>query len=227
MSSPRAPSPPRPSPRDRERRERPSCVGPRPYAAVEAIPLRAAEREPDPVRHPRRDRPRSTASARISPRTCRTSSRPTRGPVLLAETLKHALKEDPEQAKVFVDRMAAEVARLVGPLAGDLLTLSKLEEPEGSGQWHGHLGGESRLRTPASGRVQAAGTRRQSAAPGAVVLGDDVALSTLVRNLVDNAIRYTEPGGHLTVRVKRDGRWERVVGDAGGAGRWSRHPGGR
>ena len=32
------------------------------------------------------------------------------------------------------------------------------------------------------------------------MLGDDVALRTLIRNLLDNAIRYTEARGHIAVR---------------------------
>jgi signal transduction histidine kinase len=35
----------------------------------------------------------------------------------------------------------------------------------------------------------------------APVLGDEVALQTLVRNLLDNAVRYTDPGGHIHMRV--------------------------
>jgi signal transduction histidine kinase len=41
-------------------------------------------------------------------------------------------------------------------------------------------------------------------APDALVMGDDVALRTLIRNLLDNAIRYTEPGGHLWLKVRTE-----------------------
>jgi len=40
---------------------------------------------------------------------------------------------------------------------------------------------------------------------GAQVLGDRDALRTLVRNLVDNAVRYTPPGGRVRVRIARTG----------------------
>ncbi len=38
--------------------------------------------------------------------------------------------------------------------------------------------------------------------PNTVVLGDREALRTLVRNLVDNAVRYTPSGGRVQVRIK-------------------------
>jgi two-component system sensor histidine kinase QseC len=43
------------------------------------------------------------------------------------------------------------------------------------------------------------------AAPGAVVTGQREWLRVLVRNLVDNAIRYTPPDGRVHVQVQRDG----------------------
>jgi two-component system, OmpR family, sensor kinase len=38
------------------------------------------------------------------------------------------------------------------------------------------------------------------------VVGDREALRTLVRNLVDNAVRYTPPGGHVRVRSRGGSR---------------------
>jgi two-component system sensor histidine kinase SenX3 len=35
-----------------------------------------------------------------------------------------------------------------------------------------------------------------------VLTGDAAALSTLTRNLLDNAIRYTDEGGHITLQIQ-------------------------
>ena len=35
------------------------------------------------------------------------------------------------------------------------------------------------------------------------IAGNDILLAELLNNLVDNALRYTPPGGHITVRVRR------------------------
>lgn len=51
----------------------------------------------------------------------------------------------------------------------------------------------------------------------APVLGQEAALSDLLDNLVDNAVRYTQPGGHITVSVGCDGgAWLRVEDDGPG-----------
>ena len=60
------------------------------------------------------------------------------------------------------------------------------------------------------------------AEPDSVVRGDRDALRTLVRNLVDNAVRYTPPGGRVQVRTRktsagRGARGRRLrAGDPGG-----------
>jgi two-component system sensor histidine kinase TctE len=55
------------------------------------------------------------------------------------------------------------------------------------------------------------------AAAHAVVLADEVLLLELVVNLVDNAVRYTPPGGQVTVATQRDaaGAWQLIVSDNG------------
>jgi two-component system, OmpR family, phosphate regulon sensor histidine kinase PhoR len=141
---------------------------------------------------------------------------PLAGLSLLAGTLKHALREDPDQAAVFVDRLSAEIGRLTD-LTNDLLTLSRLEEP-------GTEVENAFAPTDLAGLAQEtvaellplAEAKDQELAVDAVshapVTGDEVALHTLIRNLLDNAIRYTEPGGHIEVRVRVEedvsgGRW--------------------
>jgi len=185
------------------------------YVAVEAVPLHPLGghgEEPGQTLFVIRDETARLTTDRIrrdfATNVSHELKTPLAGLSLLAETLKHALEEDPEQAKVFVDKLSAEVARLVG-LTGDLLSLSKLEEP-GGGE------GTDRFTTADMGQLvdqtvaelmPAVQAKQQEvtveAVPGAVILGDEVALGTLVRNLVDNAIRYTEPGGHIAVRVTK------------------------
>jgi len=54
------------------------------------------------------------------------------------------------------------------------------------------------------------------ASPGALVSGDRVRLEQVAANLLDNAIKYTQPGGRVTASVRQaDGRVELVVEDSG------------
>jgi len=54
------------------------------------------------------------------------------------------------------------------------------------------------------------------ASPGALVSGDRVRLEQVAANLLDNAIKYTQPGGRVTASVRpADGRVELVVEDSG------------
>lgn len=50
-----------------------------------------------------------------------------------------------------------------------------------------------------------------------LVLGDEHALRDLIDNLLDNAIRYTQPGGHITLRTGNGtGAWLKVEDDGPG-----------
>ena len=52
----------------------------------------------------------------------------------------------------------------------------------------------------------------------APVLGDEAALGTLVRNLVDNAVRYTPAGGRVSIAVHADGEAARLSVEDSGPG---------
>ncbi|MGV3492334.1 MAG: ATP-binding protein [Ramlibacter sp.] len=56
------------------------------------------------------------------------------------------------------------------------------------------------------------------AAPGSIVAGDETLLAVLVRNLVDNAVRYAPPAARIEVRVQREGDAVRVVVEDSGPG---------
>ena len=126
--------------------------------------------------------------------------------MLLASTLSHAVEEDPERAREFAVRVSEQVKAL-SLLVDDLLTLSRLEEQEGVGQ-------------PSMREVDLTALAREvcrsfiglsisegksievDAEPGVSIHGDRLLLETLLRNLVDNALRYNHLGGHVWVRVR-------------------------
>lgn len=131
---------------------------------------------------------------------------PLAGLSLLAQTLSTAVREDPEQAEKFVAQLSAEVGRLT-ELIRDLLTLSRLEETEARAE-KAFLPVDLALlaaQTIEEIRPRAEAKRHElvlDAPESLVIQGDETGLRTLMRNLLDNAVRYTEPGGHITVGVR-------------------------
>ena len=185
------------------------------FVAVEVIPLHTAEGaagRPGQTLFVIRDETARLALDRIrrdfATNVSHELKTPLAGLSLLAGTLKHALHEDPEQAAVFVDRLSAEIGRLTD-LANDLLTLSQFEEPGSEVESDFVPTGLGTLAEETVAELlPLAKAKNQEVtvdvASGARVLGDEVALRTLIRNLLENAIRYTEAGGHITVRVRME-----------------------
>ena len=120
----------------------------------------------------------------------------------LAEAVSQAAAEDPEAAERFSARMVQEAERL-GGLVRDLLDLSRLEDPANISRSVVDL---SAL-VEAEGRTAAEASSRKGINfaldidPGVQVRGDESQLSLMLRNLIDNALRYTEPGGRVTLGV--------------------------
>jgi two-component system, OmpR family, phosphate regulon sensor histidine kinase PhoR len=119
-----------------------------------------------------------------------------------AETLQVALQRAPERAAQFaaqIETSATSLARLVS----DLLDLSRLES------------GIADLSSVSLDAVVRAELQRigglaeqgeialQADVAGVTVLGSEPDLGLAVRNVLDNAVRYTEPGGRVDVRVWR------------------------
>lgn len=135
---------------------------------------------------------------------------PLAGLSLLADTLQHAIREDPASAERFAERLSAEIGRLT-ELTNDLLILSRLEEPQTEFSLPSSridlkslaeaAANEMRPAVEAKGHELVVDT---TGAEGAVVVGDEVSLRTMLRNLLDNAVRYTEPGGHLSLTAKME-----------------------
>jgi two-component system sensor histidine kinase SenX3 len=121
-----------------------------------------------------------------------------------AETLRHAAADDPEAVPRFVVQLEREALRL-SRIVADLLDLSRLET--GSDL-------SDRVFLDALVREEAQRWEQDAVAAGvSVSIGTPVAaqvrgsprdLVLMIRNLVDNAIRYTRPGGSVAIDVSGD-----------------------
>lgn len=117
-----------------------------------------------------------------------------------AETLQMALESAPERAPEFaghIEKSAQALARLVS----DLLDLSRLE---------GETAAANDVDLGAVVDTEVERIRLISADAGVVITADTVPVNVVgsasdlglaVRNLLDNAVRYTDPGGRVEVRL--------------------------
>lgn len=123
---------------------------------------------------------------------------------LLAESLEDVLDEDPVQARVFATQLKSETERL-GQLITDLLDLTRLESgagieyPEPSDVRGILMGVLSRARRSARKKNIALNWKRFGRAADYTVYGDETQLTSMFNNLVDNAVKYTQPGGRVEV----------------------------
>lgn len=124
----------------------------------------------------------------------------------LAEAISQAAVDDADAVEEFAQKMLKETAR-VGKLIGDLLDLSRIEDPTGFRREAVHVSDVARkVAQEAEGRAAAKHLRFECHAEEDVwTQGDERQLSLLIRNLVDNAVRYTPPEGAVTLDVRRDG----------------------
>lgn len=136
-----------------------------------------------------------------------------------AETLLEGALEDPETARHFVGIIHRESEHL-SRLIEDILDLSRIE----GGKWKVkrepvHL---YRVATEAVGRLttkaEGLGVDLRMEVPADLpeIEGDSGRLAQVLLNLVDNALKYTPPGGSVTVSAEDVGKFLRVkVADTG------------
>lgn len=133
-----------------------------------------------------------------------------------AETLRSVVGEDPGAAPKFAVQLEREALRL-SRIVADLLDLSRLE----SGS---DLADLVRLDALAREEVERFADQAREAAISLSVAASEPAtvggsardLSLLIRNLIDNAVRYTPPDGTVAVRVSHEGADVRLeVQDSG------------
>lgn len=123
---------------------------------------------------------------------------------LLAESLEECLDEDPVQARFFAAQLRSETERLA-QLTTDLLDLARLESQETTEYPHlVDLRGVlmtvlARLRRVARRKDITLLWKRFGKAAQYTVYGDETQLVSMFTNLVENAIKYTPPGGRVEV----------------------------
>ena len=135
----------------------------------------------------------------------------------LAEAVRRALDDDRETAAEFSDQLVREADRL-GRLVRDLLDLSKLEEAAEPPTEATNLAEVARRELgPIEVSAHSKRIRLRSAIADEVwVSGDDQQLGLMVRNLLDNAVRYTPNEGEVSLEVYGEGDNAYVrVGDSG------------
>jgi two-component system, OmpR family, phosphate regulon sensor histidine kinase PhoR len=123
----------------------------------------------------------------------------------LAETIAGSAAGDPEAIARFVIQLEQEAIRL-SRIVSDLLDLSRLEAQTGERTLvrFDEIVAEEVGRLERAAR-EAALSLRVNALEPAEVLGSAADLALLVRNLVENAIQYTRPGGTVEVSLSVDG----------------------
>lgn len=124
----------------------------------------------------------------------------------LAEAITRAAHDDAAAVEQFSQKMLVETAR-VGKLIADLLDLSRIEDPISFRQEAVHV---SEVARKVIGEAEPRVAEKKLSLDVAIeegvwTHGDEQQLCLLVRNLFDNAVRYTPPGGSVQVQVERQG----------------------
>ena len=129
---------------------------------------------------------------------------------LLAESLEESLEEDPVQARLFASQLKRETERLAN-LITDLLDLARLESQERT-EYPTLVDVRGVLMTVLSGMRRVARKKdialqwkRFGKAARYTVRGDETQLTSMFTNLVDNAVKYTPPGGRVEVTGGTEG----------------------
>jgi signal transduction histidine kinase len=131
---------------------------------------------------------------------------PVAGLQALAEAVREATRDDPQAAARFSTQLVGEADRL-GRLISDLLDLSRLEDPAGVPSQPADLSAVALREAEAiGGSARGKGIELASnVASGVVVRGDEEQLGLMVRNLLENAVRYTPNDGKVTLAVFVEG----------------------
>ena len=136
-----------------------------------------------------------------------------------AETVELAIEDDPESALHFISQIENQCLRLEDLIA-DMMRLARAQSGKGTLvvqtidlQKVIQQALESFL--PVAGAKQIELVVKSSAEPVHVMADEEAAL-TITQNLISNALRHTEAGGHVSVSCCREGAgWAMAVQDDG------------
>jgi two-component system sensor histidine kinase SenX3 len=136
---------------------------------------------------------------------------------LLAETVEHAADE-PEAVRRFAVRIRVEATRLA-TLVKEIIELSRLQVANPLGELQ-QVDMDAVVADAVDRAATVAGANdvaiSHDSAPGAIVYGNRDMLVTALRNLLDNAVSYSDPGSRVTVSVReRDALVDVAVVDSG------------
>ncbi|OYP36548.1 sensor histidine kinase [Rhodopirellula sp. MGV] len=136
-----------------------------------------------------------------------------------AETVELAIQDDPESAAHFIAQIGKQCDRLEDLIA-DMMKLARAQSGKGTLLIQS-LDLEKVIHHAMTSFLPVAGAKQidlkviPSEKP-VHVLADEEAALTITQNLISNAIRHTNAGGHVTVTCRReDGGWVMSVKDDG------------
>jgi two-component system sensor histidine kinase SenX3 len=130
---------------------------------------------------------------------------------LLAETI--AMQDDPVVTQRLAERMQQEAFRVARTI-DDLLELSRIEAEEHPPREPVRLDlvvAEAVDRTAAAAELRDVSITVLHVSPRITVIGDRRQLVSAAANLLDNAVKYSEPGEAVEVRGRTDGRWAEIA----------------
>ncbi len=137
----------------------------------------------------------------------------------MVETIQNGAIDDREATLDFLSRIQDDIARMTA-LVNELLELSSLE----SGQMPVHLSPTSARETAAAAAARLAAAAKKkgvemrcgASADAPRVMADPAKLDQILTNLLENALRFTPPGGYVEISARARPRWVDIsVSDTG------------
>ena len=115
--------------------------------------------------------------------------------------------DDPEVRDQFLNMMAEQAERM-NHLISDLLSLTRIENDEADLDLHPvdleELVAQSVGRQSQTAERKSISVRIEPPAEPVQPLGDEESLEHILDNLIDNAVKYTDAGGQVTIRWRRE-----------------------